>query len=56
MGDEELNRVFAQLLNDLGISAEKQQAMLMLPKEKKWHLITQHKNKEKVSICAQWQT
>jgi hypothetical protein len=42
---EELNRVFAQLLNELGIPEDRQATMMLLPKEKKWLLITQHKER-----------
>jgi hypothetical protein len=47
MGEEELNNVFSQLLNDLGIPQDKQLFMMQLPPQKKWQLITQQKNKEK---------
>lgn len=46
---EELNRVFGQLLNELGIPEERQQTMMLLPKEKKWLLITQHKDTRVIS-------
>jgi len=42
---EELNRVFIILLNEMGIPAERQQMMMMLPSAKKWLLITQHREK-----------
>lgn len=47
---EELNRVFTQLLNELGIPEERQTTMMSLSKEKKWLLITQHK--DRVSIYS----
>jgi len=44
--EHELNRIFMEVLADMGISGDKQQIMLALPPQEKWTLIQSLKEKK----------